>query len=102
MISEASARKRTLIALAVCAVAAIIAANQWVAWIYPSFCGGAFSDFKVYPHRLFMPAAIAAYLVNRSGSGLRLALFCEAFLICFAVIFFIYFFVAYVFRRGNA
>jgi hypothetical protein len=101
MISEASARRRTLIALVVCVAVAAIGAWGWVRLIYPSFCGGAYSDFKLYPHVLFLPASLVAFVVSPSDAGLRKALFCEAFLICLFVLFFIYLFIAYAWRKNH-
>jgi hypothetical protein len=67
-----------------------------------AFCGGAYSDFKFYPHVLFLPATLVAFVFGASDAGLRTALFCEAFLICFAAIAFAYFLVAYLYRREPA
>jgi hypothetical protein len=97
-----SARIRTLIALVACVAIAAIMSFGWVRLIYPSFCGGAYSDFKFYPHVLFLPASLVAFVVAPSDAGLRVALFFEAFLICFVAVLATYFFVAHVCRKDNA
>lgn len=101
MISEASARKRTVIAFVVCAALAAVFAYGWVQEIFPSFCGGAYSNFKPYPHVLFLPATVVAFVLSPSDAGLRIALFCEAFLICIIPLLVIYFLIAYIWRRDN-
>jgi uncharacterized membrane protein len=101
MASQTSARRRTLIALVVCAAVAVIFSLAWVTSIYPSFCGGAYADFKFYPHVLFLPASVVAFVLNASDAGLRKALFCEAFLISFMAVFIIYCFFTYALRGDN-
>jgi hypothetical protein len=102
MISEATARRRTLLAIAACVAVAAVVANQWVKWIYPSFTGGAYSDFKFFPHGLFLPASLVAFVLGASDPMFRQLLFLEALLICFVTFISIYGVIAYVFRRDNA
>jgi hypothetical protein len=83
------------------AVAAIVA-NQWVKWIYPFFIGGAYSDFRFFPHGLFLPASLVAFVLGASDPVFRQLLFLEAFLICLVTFIIIYGFIAYAFRRDNA
>src|SRR4051794_1715188 len=100
-ISESSARTRTFIALVACVATAAGAAFGWVNSMYPAFCGGAYSDFKFYPHMLFLPATLVAVVFGPSDTGLRRALFCEAFLICFALFLIGYFLIVAVCRKDT-
>ena len=102
MISEATALKRLLVAMVVCLAAAAIVARAWVVWIYPSFCGGAYSEFRFFPHGLFLPASLVGFVIGASDAVFRRLLFVEAFLICFVAFMFFYGFIAYVLRRDKA
>jgi len=100
MISEATARMRTLIAIVACVAVAAIVANVWVNWIFPScFTGTSDSDFT---EGLFLPATLVAFVFGGSDPVYRQLLFVEAFLICFPVFLLAYLPIAYVFRRHNA
>jgi hypothetical protein len=105
MNSEASARWRIVIGLIACVPLAAFVADRWVDWIYPSFIGGAYADFKVYPHGLFLPANLIAFVLQTTGASdavFRRAMVVEAFLICYSVMLVLFLIIASVFRaRGK-
>jgi F0F1-type ATP synthase assembly protein I len=101
MISKTTALKRMLVAFVVCLVAAAIVAYKWGEWFHPSFTGGAYSDFKFFPHGLFLLAGFVAFVLGASDSVFRQLLFVEAFLICFCTFIVIYGFIASVLRRDK-
>ena len=101
MISEATAIKRMRIAIVVCLAAAGIVGYVWTASIHPLFTGEEYSNFRFYPHGLFLPASLVAFFFGASDAVFRRLLFVEAFLICFFAFIIIYGIVAAVIRKDN-
>jgi hypothetical protein len=102
MISERTARLRTLIAMVVCAGLAALCAIAWVQSVLSPPPGTATGQIETTNIFIFAPALYLTVASGGSTTVLGVLMFAEAFGIIFGFLVLMYIFIAYMIRVGDA